>query len=125
MAYRALADAVVVAHLAFIVFVVLGGFLVLRWRWAPALHLPAALWGAYVELTGRICPLTPLENTLRRAAGESGYSGGFIEQYLIPVIYPSGLTLATQSVLAIAVVAINLAIYGWCLRAIRRRARSA
>ncbi len=81
MVDRALADLVLVVHLAFIVFVVVGGVLALRWRWAPLLHLPAAGWGVFVELSGRVCPLTPLENALRHAAGSSGYSGGFIEHW--------------------------------------------
>ena len=92
MAYRWLADATVALHFAFIVFVVSGGFLVLRdgvWAW---LHLPAVAWVAWLEFTGAICPLTPLENALRVRAGEAGYAGGFIDHYLVPVIYPAGLT---------------------------------
>jgi hypothetical protein len=94
MFYRALADLVLVFHLAFIVFVVLGGLLTLRWRRIPLVHLPTVIWGVFIELSGGLCPLTPLENMLRRAAGTSGYSGGFIEHYLIPVIYPAGLSHA-------------------------------
>jgi len=116
---RVLADAVLVAHLAFILFVVLGGFLALRWRWAPALHLPAALWGSFVELTGGVCPLTPLENTLRRAAGEQGYSGGFIEHYLVALIYPAALSRPLQLVLAAAVVLVNLVVYASVWRWLR------
>ena len=111
MVYRALADLVLVLHLAFIVFVVAGGLLGLRWRWAPLLHLPAALWGVFIEVSGRVCPLTPLENALRRAAGSLGYSGGFIEHYLIPVVYPSALSQRVQFVLAGLVVLVNALVY--------------
>lgn len=110
--YKFLADAVVVIHLAFIIFVVLGGLLVYKYRLFAWIHLPAVFWGAYVEFTGRICPLTPLENRLRVAAGLTGYGGGFVDEYLMPVIYPSGLTEATQIILGIMVVIINLIIYG-------------
>ena len=120
MLFHAAAQAVLVVHLAFIVFAVLGGLLALRWRWVPWLHLPAALWGFFVEATGRICPLTPLENTLRQQAGQSGYAGGFVEHYLVPLIYPSGLTRDVQWVLAGVVVAVNLTVYGWVLTRRRR-----
>ena len=116
MAYRALADLVLVLHLAFIVFVVLGGLLALRWRLAPVIHLPAAFWGAFVEVSGRICPLTPLENSLRRAAGEAGYPGGFIEHYLLATIYPAGLTREVQLALGGLAIATNLIIYAWVWR---------
>jgi hypothetical protein len=106
-----LADLVVVIHLLFIVFMALGGLLAVRWRWVPWLHLPAAAWGGFVELTGRICPLTPLENQLRRAAGGAGYKGDFIEHYLLPVIYPAGLTREIQFALAALLVVINAVIY--------------
>ena len=106
------ADSVVLLHLAFIVFVVLGGLVVFRWPRFMWLHMPAAAWGAFIEFTGRVCPLTPLENRLRIAAGETGYSGGFIEEYLIPVVYPDGLTRWVQISLGVGVVAINLVFYG-------------
>jgi hypothetical protein len=109
--YQLLADLVVVLHFLFILFVAFGGLLALRWRWMPWLHLPAAAWGGFIELTGRICPLTPLENQLRRAAGSSGYEGDFIEHYLLPVIYPAGLTREVQLVLAAVVVILNAVIY--------------
>lgn len=112
MSYRVLADLVVLVHLAFVVFVLLGGLLALRWRWMPWVHLPAALWGAATELFGWLCPLTPLEIRLRRASGAAGYTGGFVERYLIPVIYPAELTRELQLLLAACVVALNLAIYG-------------
>ena len=111
MVHRALADLVLIVHLAFIVFVVAGGLLSLRWRWTPAVHLPAALWGVFVELTGRVCPLTPLENALRRASGASGYSGGFIENYLAPIIYPVALSQQVALLLAGLVVLVNAFVY--------------
>ncbi len=106
------ADSVVLLHFAFILFVVLGGLVVLRWPRFMWLHIPAAAWGAFIELTGRVCPLTPLENRLRIAAGETGYSGGFIEEYLIPVVYPDGLAHWVQISLGVGVIAINLVFYG-------------
>ena len=117
------ADSVVLLHLAFILFVVLGGLVVFRWPRFMWLHMPAAAWGAFIEFTGRVCPLTPLENRLRIAAGETGYSGGFIEEYLIPVVYPDGLTRWVQISLGVGVVAINLVFYG-LLVARRRRANT-
>lgn len=116
MSYRLLADAVVVAHLLFILFVVFGGLLVLRWPRLALAHLPAACWGALIEIGGWICPLTPLENGLREAAGEAGYPGSFVGRYLLPVIYPAGLTRELQFVLAGVVVAVNLAVYAALLR---------
>ncbi len=106
-----LADLLVVLHLLFVAFVGLGGLLVLRWPRLAWLHLPAALWGVGIELTGRICPLTPLERELRRRAGESAYQGDFVSHYLLPVLYPRGLTRAAQVWLVVLVVGVNLAIY--------------
>jgi hypothetical protein len=123
MLLRLAADAVLIFHLAFIVFALLGGLLALRWHWVPALHLPAAAWGFFVEVTGRICPLTPLENALRQQAGQANYLGGFVEHYLVPVIYPQGLTQSVQWVLAGVVLAVNGAVYGWIIA--RRRGRPA
>lgn len=118
MAYRLLADATVALHAAFIVFVVGGGFLVWRdARWA-LLHLPAVAWVAWLEFTGAICPLTPLENALRARAGGDGYAGGFIDHYLVPVIYPAGLTPGIQVALGAALLVGNAWLY-W--RAWRRR----
>ena len=111
MWYRLLADLLVLAHLAFVLFVVLGGLLVLRHPRLAWVHLPAAAWGAIIEFTGWICPLTPWEQALRRLGGQAGYAGGFIEHYLLPVLYPSGLTASIQLVLGIFVVAINVAIF--------------
>ena len=123
MLLRLSADAVLVFHLAFIVFALLGGLLAIRWRWMVWLHLPAAGWGFFVEVTGRICPLTPLENMLREQAGSSGFSGGFVAHYLVPLIYPAGLTPDIQWLLAGVVVAVNLAVYGGLL-VHRRTARA-
>ena len=119
---RALADLVLVLHLGYILFVIAGGFLTLRWSRAPLLHLPAAAWALFVELSGGICPLTPLENMLRRAAGSAGYTGGFIEHYFLPLIYPSGLTRAVQLGLAGVVVLANALVYllVWRLRRERK-----
>jgi hypothetical protein len=111
MLHRALADLVLVSHLAFIVFAVAGGLLALRWRWLPLVHLPAVAWGAYIELSGGICPLTPVENALRRAAGSSGYSGGFIEHYVLPIVYPAELSPSLQVVLASLLVVANVVAY--------------
>ncbi len=121
--YGNLATLVVIAHFAFIVFVMFGGFLAVRWMWAPWVHVPCSLWGGFVELSGRVCPLTPLENRLRRAAGSAEYAGGFIEHYLLPVMYPAGLTRPIQIALGVGVVLLNVAIYAWVIR--RRRARRA
>ncbi|MGV8919979.1 MAG: DUF2784 domain-containing protein [Pseudomonas sp.] len=112
MLYRLLADAVVVFHLLFILFVMLGGLLVLRWRWVLLLHLPAVAWGAVVEFFHLYCPLTPWENSLRQQAGEQGYAGDFIQHYVIPLIYPAGLTAQTQLWLGAVVVLINGVVYG-------------
>jgi hypothetical protein len=110
--YRALADLVLVVHLAFVVFVVLGGFLVLRWRWVAWLHVPAAIWGILIEYAGWICPLTPLENFFRQRGGETGYSEGFIQHYILPVLYPGALTRGTQIVLGSLALLVNLIAYG-------------
>ena len=111
MSYGALADLVVALHFGFVLFVVLGGLLVLRWRWVGLVHLPAAVWGAWMEFSGRICPLTPLENEYRRLGGEAGYTGGFIEHYILPVLYPHALTRNIQVALGVVVVALNLGLY--------------
>ena len=111
MYFRAAADSVLVLHLAFIVFALLGGLLAIKWRWMPAIHLPAVAWAFYVEWTGSACPLTAVENHLRLSAGQSGYAGGFIEHYLLALIYPAGLTPGIQVMLAATVLGVNLAIY--------------
>ncbi|HEY5733937.1 MAG TPA: DUF2784 domain-containing protein [Gammaproteobacteria bacterium] len=121
MLYRFAADFIVLVHLAFILFVIAGGLSVIRWQFMVWLHLPAAAWAALLEFNGWLCPLTPLENRFRALAGEQGYADGFIEHYLIPVIYPQGLTAQIQVQLGIAVVAINLLVYGYVIYGMRRR----
>lgn len=111
MVWSLLADAVLVFHLGFILFALGGAALLPRWPRLVLLHVPALAWGTWIELSGGICPLTPLENSLRRSAGEAGYEGGFIAHYLLPVIYPDGLTPATQHVLAAVLLAVNLVLY--------------
>jgi len=112
MIYRFLADSVLVLHLLFIGFVIFGGLLVLRSPWIALVHIPAACWGTFIELTGGLCPLTVMEVGLRRIAGDAGYSGSFVEHYLLPVIYPAGLTRDIQFGLAGLVILINVVIYG-------------
>jgi len=111
MLYRVLADLVVVLHVGFVLFVVLGGLFALRWPRAAWFHLPAAVWGAGIEFVHGICPLTPLENHLRHLGGEAGYSGGFVEHYVLPVLYPAGLNQNLQLGIGIFVVALNVTIY--------------
>jgi Protein of Unknown function (DUF2784) len=111
-----LADAVLFIHLAFVLFVLFGGLLALKWRSTIWLHLPAVFWGAFVEFSGWICPLTPLENWLREQGGGKGYDGDFVGQYLLALLYPEDLTRATQLVLGFIAIAVNLAIYGWLWR---------
>ena len=117
------ADFIVALHFLFVAFVVLGGLLVLRWPRVIWLHVPAVIWGALVEFTGWICPLTPLENRLRRASGETGYQGDFIAHYILPVLYPNGLTRTDQLVLGGLALAINIVIYAFV--AVRHRRRTA
>jgi len=116
MTYRWLADLLVTVHAAFVAFVVLGGVAALRWPRITWIHVPAAIWGAFVEFSGRICPLTPLENAWRARAGEAGYAGGFIAHYLLHALYPAGLTRATQWVLGIGVVVLNVGVYAVAYR---------
>jgi hypothetical protein len=112
MVERIIADCLVLIHLVFICFVIFGGMLVMCWEWVSLFHLPAAIWGALIELQGGIIPLTPLEQHYRGPAGQTGYTGDFIEHYLIPIIYPSGLSRSLQIGIGIFVIAINLPIYG-------------
>ena len=116
-----LADALVIVHLLFVAFVMAGGFLLVRWPKLLWLHLPAAAWGAFIEFTGGICPLTPLENHLRVLGGGSAYTGDFVERYLLPILYPENLTLPIQQVLGGVVVVVNLAAYALAYRALRRK----
>jgi hypothetical protein len=121
MLSRVAADAVLLLHGCFILFAVLGAALALRWPRVLWLHLPATLWAAGIELPGAVCPLTYLENDLRERSGQQGYAGGFVEHYLLPVLYPAGLTPAVQYLLAGVVLGVNLMLYGWLWH--RRRAR--
>jgi hypothetical protein len=116
MLVHLLADAVVIVHAAFVAFVAFGGFLALRWRRLAWLHVPAALWGAWIEFAGWTCPLTPLENTLRQWAGEAGYAGGFVEHYLVPVLYPAAYTVRLRLALAALVVGLNALAYALYFR---------
>lgn len=116
MIYRILADAVLILHLGFILFVVLGGLLVLRWPKLAWVHLPVAAYGVLIELIGWICPLTPLENRLRRLGGGAGFEGGFVEHYLVPIIYPHTLTHELQIALGLGVLLINGIVYSVVLR---------
>ena len=111
MIYKLAADILVIIHLLFIGFVIFGGLLVFRWRWIIFIHIVAVIWGAIVEFKAWICPLTPWEHQLRQAGGQDGYARGFIEHYLIPIIYPENLTYDYQIIFGLSVVIINLAIY--------------
>jgi hypothetical protein len=116
MLFRGAADVVLLAHLAFVGFVILGGLLALRWRRVAWLHLPVALYGATIEFVGFTCPLTPLELWLRRRGGEAGYEGGFIEHYVTAALYPSGLSRDVQLALGVGVLAVNATVYAVWLR---------
>jgi len=120
MMYRPLADLVLLVHLSFILFVILGGMLVLRSPRLAWLHIPAVVWGAYIEFFDGLCPLTPLEKQLRRLGGQAGYAGGFIDHYVTAIIYPDGLTRAVQISFGVLVVLINVGAYA---AIIRRRSR--
>ena len=120
MGYAALASLVLAVHGAFVLFVVAGGLLALRWPRVAWAHLPAAAWGAGIEIAGGVCPLTPLENRLRELAGQSGYDGGFVEHYLLAWLYPDGLTHEIQIALGAAVLVVNVAIYATVWRRRRR-----
>ncbi len=119
MTYRLLADFVLVSHFLFIGFVIFGGLFVLRFPWMALAHIPVACWGIFIELTGGVCPLTTLEVEFRHAAGDAGYADSFIEHYLLPIIYPAGLTRSIQLELAALVIFINIAIYGWVIYRLR------
>lgn len=116
MIFRLLADATVVLHLAFVLFVVAGGLLVLRWHRVAWVHLPAAAWGVWVEFAGWICPLTPLENWLRLRGGQSVYTATFIDQYLVPILYPAGLSRDIQWILGAFVLMANAVVYFFVMR---------
>ena len=121
MLFSLTADLVVTLHLGFILFALFGGFLVLKWRWLIWLHLPVVIWGSLVELVGWYCPLTPLEQSLRKAAGDVGYSGGFIEHYIVPVIYPVGLTRELQILFGGIVIGVNVVAYILLMRQMIRK----
>jgi len=120
MIYRLLADVVVILHLSFVVFVVLGGFLLTRWPKLIYAHIPVAVWGVLIEFAGWICPLTPLENMLRARGGQAGYEGGFVDHYIIPVLYPQALNRNIQYALGFFVLVVNAVAY---MRFFRRRGR--
>jgi hypothetical protein len=121
MPYRLIADAVLLLHLGFILFVVFGALLAARRRrWLPV-HLAAAAWGVLVEATGTVCPLTWAELRFRQLAGEAGYQGSFVDHYLLPLIYPAGLTRGLQLMLGLGVLAINALMYAWIWRRPRCR----
>ena len=121
MSYRLAADAVLLLHLAFILFVLLGAVLVARRRWVALVHVPVAAWGFFVEVSGRGCPLTLVENYFRLRAGQSGYGEGFVAHYLLRLIYPAGLTRGTEVALAGVVLAFNAALYGRVWWRVRRK----
>ncbi len=117
MLQSATANFLTIVHLMFVLFVILGGLLLFWWPRTAFIHLPSLAWGVIIELNNWICPLTPLEQGLRRAAGEEGYSGGFIDHYIIPLIYPDGLTPEIQQMLGFSVLLLNVIIYGaWLLK---------
>jgi Protein of Unknown function (DUF2784) len=123
MPHRLLADLILILHASFVAYVMLGAFLVLRWPRTAWVHVPAVLWGAGIEFMGGLCPLTPLENHFRQLAGEDGYSGGFVEHYLLPVLYPDDLTRRVQIALGVTALVVNVAVYAWALwrsRAVER-----
>lgn len=122
MVYDLLADVVLCVHLLFVLFAVLGALLVIRWPRAVWVHLPALAWAVWIEFSGKICPLTPLENWLRIQAGGAGYAGDFVGHYLLGVLYPGGLTRQVQIILGAAVLGVNLLIYGFVF--LRRKANS-
>ena len=123
MISRIAADFLVLVHMIFILYVVVGGILAFKWRWTIWMHLPCALYGVLIEFWGWVCPLTPLENDLRKAAGQAGYQGGFVEHYILPVVYPTALTRSVQIVLGLLVIAVNACVYGALIVAVLRRRR--
>jgi hypothetical protein len=116
MHYRVLADIVFILHLSFVLFVVLGGLLVFKWKRCFWAHIPAVLWGALIEFEGWVCPLTPVENWLRERGGQGGYTAGFVEHYLLPVLYPTVLTRNLQVALGFLILLLNSGIYWWIWR---------
>jgi hypothetical protein len=123
MPYRILGDVIVVVHLIYVLFAVLGGLLVLRWKRIAWIHAPSALWAVLVEFTGGVCPLTPLENLLRSMGGDPVYRTGFIEHYILPLLYPVMLTRRLQLTLGFFLLIFNLWIYGLAFRGSRKNHR--
>ncbi len=121
MPYGIIADIVVWIHLAFVIFVVAGAVLVIWWRRMVGLHLPAVFWAIWIEFSGKLCPLTPLENWLRIRAGQGGYRGSFVEHYLMTVLYPVGLTRNIQILIGLLVIITNVALYGYIIFQFRRK----
>lgn len=121
MIYKLLADLVVILHFLFVLLVVFGGFLVLRWRRFAFAHIPAVLWAVYIEFSGRLCSLTPLENWLRERSGSTAYKSGFVEHYILPVLYPEVLSQQMQIFLGVFVLIVNLGIYGWVISRNKRK----
>ncbi len=121
MAAAIIADLIMILHFGFIIFVVVGGLAVARWSWIAFLHLPAVVWGVLIELLNWTCPLTPLEASYRYAAGQAGFGDGFIEHYLMPLIYPSGLTRSVQFTIAAVVLGANVFVYTLVIRRYRSR----
>jgi len=113
MIYLLIANFVVIFHLGFVLFVLFGGLLIQKWRWLIFLHIPAVIWGALIEYQGGLCPLTPFEQKLRQAADQSGYSGSFIEHYILPILYPDYLNKELQVILGSIVIIINVVVYAW------------
>ncbi len=123
MIARIAADAVMLLHLVFVLFVVFGALLVMRFQWLAFLHLPAVAWGIFIEISGGVCPLTYVENHLRQSAGSAGLETGFIEHYIYPLLYPPGLTRTVQWILAAIVLCLNAALYAGII--VRRRSKHA
>jgi len=121
MIYRILADIVVIFHLSFVIFSVIGGVLALKWRKIIWIHIPVVIWAVVIEFAGFICPLTPLENNLRFRGGESGYESDFIEHYIFPVLYPEGLTHTMQVIIGIFVLTVNIVVYSIIIHKIRKK----
>ncbi len=121
MVWGILASVVVVVHVAFVLFVVLGGLVVARWGRVGWAHVPAIVWAVAIEWRGAVCPLTPLENRLRQLAGASGYSEDFLQRYVLSALYPAGLTRESQVALGVAVVAVNAVVYWWVWRRAQTR----
>jgi hypothetical protein len=121
MTSHVLASVILLLHFAFVVFAVFGGFLVLCRRWVAWIHLPAVLWSSAVNLAGWVCPLTPLENRFRMAAGQAGYTDGFVEHYVAALVYPAGMTRTVALTAGISVVVWNVAVYAWVIARYRHR----